>query len=182
MSPSEFRIRRGVTAAVLALSVCATAAACGSGGGADDDAPADPPGVVSGAAAEAAGAAIDACALVSADQITSLMGTPTVGEAVGEPETPSCIWENADTLEVVSVDIGKPGTAPNGTLPPGPPGSLDPATPGPDGMRFLGSGVVEFPAAKRANTVQVAVNTLRGDDADNAALDLARQIGSQLNG
>ncbi|PRC52896.1 hypothetical protein C6A85_56590, partial [Mycobacterium sp. ITM-2017-0098] len=66
MSPSEFRIRRGITAAVLALSVCAAPAACGSGDSSDEAAPPTPSGV-SGAAAEAAGAAIDACTLVSAD-------------------------------------------------------------------------------------------------------------------
>lgn len=182
MSPSEFRIRRGVAAAVLALSVCATAAACGAGDGADGAAPSGSSGP-SGAAAEAAGAAIDACALVPADQITSLMGTPTVGEPTGDnPETPGCIWENTETFESVSVEIGNPGTAANGVLPSAQQGSPDPTTPGPDGMRFLGNGVVEFPAAKRANIVQVAVNTLRGDDADNAAVDLARQISSQLDG
>lgn len=180
MSRSEFRIRRGGTTAVLAVSVCVAASACGSGGKADDAAPS---GVVSGTAAEVAGAAIDACALIPAEQITALMGTPTVGEATGDnPESPGCIWENTDTFESVSVEIGNPDTAANGTLAPPQPGSLDPATPGPDGMRIVGSGVVEFPAAKRANTVQVAVNTLRGDDADKAALDLARQISSQLNG
>ncbi|PRC48113.1 hypothetical protein C6A85_81495, partial [Mycobacterium sp. ITM-2017-0098] len=157
-------------------------AACGSGDSSDEAAPPTPSGV-SGAAAEAAGAAIDACTLVSADQITALMGTPTVGEPTGDnPEMPGCIWENPETFESVSVEIGNPGTAANGTLPPTEPGMSDPTTPGPDGMRFLGSGVVEFPAAKRASTVQVAVNTLRGEDADDAAVDLARQISAQLNG
>ena len=46
-------------------------------------------------------------------------------------------------------------------------------------MRFLSSGMVEFPAGGRSNTV-VAVLALIGPDADNAAVDLARKIGSQL--
>jgi hypothetical protein len=111
------------------------------------------------------------------------MGTPTVGEATGDnPEMPGCIWENIDTFESVSVEIGGPNTAIDGTLPPPDTAFGEPARPGPDGMRFVGNGVVEFPADERSNTVQVAVNTLRGEDADNAAVDLARQIGSQLDG
>jgi hypothetical protein len=47
-------------------------------------------------------------------------------------------------------------------------------------MRLLASGMVEFPAAGRDNTVQVAVLSLMGQDADNAAVDLARKIGPQL--
>lgn len=179
MNPSEFRIRRGVTAAILALSVCAAGAACGSEGGSDDSASS------SGAASAAITPAgtIDACALIPAERITALMGTSIVGEATGDnPEMPGCIWENVDTFESVSVEIGNPDTAINGTLPPIEAGFPDPTTPGPDGMRFLGSGVVEFAADKRSNTVQVAVNTLRGEDADNAAVDLARSISSQLNG
>lgn len=53
---------------------------------------------------------------------------------------------------------------------------------GPDGMRFLGSGSVEFAADKRSNTVQVAVLSMLGEQANNAAVDLARQISAQLNG
>ena len=93
---------------------------------------------------------------------------------------PGCTWENRDTYESVTVEIGNPGTAVNGTLPPPEPGFPDVGTPGPDGMRFLASGMVEFPAGGRSNTVQVAVLALMGQDADNAAVDLARKIGSQL--
>ena len=78
------------------------------------------------------------------------------------------------------MEIGNPGTAVNGTLPPPEPGFPEVGTLGPDGMRFLASGMVEFPAGGRSNTVQVAVLPLMGQDADNAAVDLARKIGSQL--
>lgn len=47
-------------------------------------------------------------------------------------------------------------------------------------MRILASGMVEFPAGGRSNTVQVAVLELLGPDADNAAIDLARKVASQL--
>lgn len=93
---------------------------------------------------------------------------------------PACTWENRDTYESVTVEIGNPGTAVNGTLAPPEPGFPEVGTPGPDGMRFLGSGMVEFPAGGRSNTVQIAVLALLGPDADNAAVDLARKIGSQL--
>ncbi len=111
------------------------------------------------------------------------MGAPVEGRPTGtDPDMPGCIWENPQTYESVSVEIGKPDTAINGTLPPPEPGFPDPATPGPDGMRFLGSGSVEFAAAKRSNTVQVAVLNMLGQAADDAAVDLARKISSQLNG
>lgn len=133
-------------------------------------------------AAQATGSAIDACTLISADDIAKLLGKPIDGKATGtDPEMPGCIWENPDNYESVSVEIGNPGTAGNGTLPPPEPGFPDVGTPGPDGMRFLGSGVVEFPAGGRSNTVQVAVLSLLGEAADNAAVDLARKIGPQLS-
>lgn len=132
-------------------------------------------------AAPAAETAIDACTLVSADDITKLLGAPVEGRPLGnDPEMPACTWENQETYESVTVEIGNPGTVVNGTLPPPEPGFPDVGTPGPDGMRFLGSGMVEFPAGGRSNTVQVAVLALLGPDADNAAVDLARKIGPQL--
>jgi hypothetical protein len=129
----------------------------------------------------AAGSAIDACKLVSADDIAKLLGKPVEGRAIGgSPDAPACTWENRETYESVTLEIGKPGTAANGTLAPPDPGLGDVGTPGPDGMRYLASGMVEFPAGGRANTVQVAVLALLGPDADNAAVDLARKIGPQL--
>ena len=85
-----------------------------------------------------------------------------------------------DTYESVTLEIGNPGTAINGTLPPPEPGFPEVGTPGPDGMRFLGTGMIEFPAGGRSNTVQVAVLNLLGEAADNAAIDLARKVGPQL--
>ena len=128
----------------------------------------------------AAGTPLDACKLVSADDIAKLLGKPVEGRPIGGPDTPACTWENRDTYESVTVEIGNPGTAVNGTLPPPEPGFPEVGTPGPDGMRFLATGMVEFPAAGRSNTVQVAVLALLGPDADNAAVDLARKIGPQL--
>ncbi len=185
MNTGEFRIHHGLAAAVLALSVCAAGVACGSGdssGGSAASSEAPAAGETS-AAADAPAAPIDACSLISSDQIATLVGAMVEGKPTGtDPDMPGCIWENPQTYESVSVEIGNPDTAINGTLPPPEPGFPDPATPGPDGMRFLGSGSVEFAAAKRSNTVQVAVLSMLGEAADNTAVDLARQISSQLNG
>jgi hypothetical protein len=89
-----------------------------------------------------------------------------------------CKWENPTTYESVSLEISNPGTAPNNVLPP-----VDPAfsfTPGPDGMRFIGSGQVEFAAGNRSNTVQVAVTKMSADEANAAAVDLARKVGPKV--
>ena len=185
MNLREFRIPRGVAAAVLVLSGCAAGAACGSGDGASGSAASSdaPEAGETSAVADAPAAPIDACTLIDADQVATLLGAPVEGRPTGtDPDMPGCIWENPQTYESVSVEIGKSDTAIDGTLPPPEPGFPDPTTPGPDGMRFLGSGSVEFAAAKRSNTVQVAVLSMLAEEADHAAVDLARQISSQLNG
>jgi hypothetical protein len=155
------------TVAVVVLTTAVALAGCGKS---DDKSPAS--GSSQSSAAPAA-AGIDACKLISAEDITKLLGKPIDGKPLGaDPEMPACTWENRDTYESVTVEIGNPGTAINGTL--------APPEPGPDGMRFLASGMVEFPAGGRSNTVQVAVLALMGQDADNAAVDLAHKIGGQL--
>jgi hypothetical protein len=163
-----------VTVALL-LATAVALAGCGK---ADDKSPTSESSQ-SSAAPTASG--IDACTLISADDITKLLGKPVEGKPLGaDPEMPACTWENRDTYESVTVEIGNPGTAINGTLAPPEPGFPEVGTPGPDGMRFLASGMVEFPAGGRSNTVQVAVLALMGQDADNAAVDLAHKIGARL--
>jgi hypothetical protein len=76
--------------------------------------------------------------------------------------------------------ISNPGTALDNKLPPAEPGFPDPTTPGPDGMRYLGGGGVEFAAGDRVNTVQVAVLRMSPDDANAAAVKLAREIAPQV--
>ena len=43
-------------------------------------------------------------------------------------------------------------------------------------MRYLGSGAVEFAAGDRTNTVQVAVLRMSADQANAAAVNLARKV------
>jgi hypothetical protein len=128
-------------------------------------------------------AAIDACALIPADDITRLLGVPVAGKSTStDPKfPPGCMWENPDNYESVSLEIGNPGTASGDTLPEPEAGFPDVTTPGPDGMRFLGPGSLEFAAGGRSNTVQVAVlSMLSGEKANDAAVELARKVGPQL--
>ena len=165
----------------FAIAVLATGLAVAGCG--DEKTPAageSPQSSAASTGAPAAGA-IDACKLISADDIAKLLGKPIEGKPLGaDPEMPACTWENRDTYESVTLEIGNPGTAVNGTLPPPEPGFPEVGTPGPDGMRFLGTGMIEFPAGGRSNTVQIAVLNLLGEAADNAAIDLARKVGPQL--
>src|SRR4051812_37113679 len=121
MTTSEFRIHRSFAAAVLALSVGAFCAACGSGGSSGDPASSGAATSVGDApaAGEASAAAIDACGLIPAEKITALLGVPIDGKPTGSnPDMPGCIWENPANSESVSLEIGNPDTAINGTLPP----------------------------------------------------------------
>jgi hypothetical protein len=71
---------------------------------------------IGGKPAEGASEAIDACKLISADDFTKLLGKPIEGESTGaDPEMPACTWENRDTYESVTLEIGNRGTAVNGT-------------------------------------------------------------------
>lgn len=137
----------------------------------------------SAASSESESATLDACALIDAEDITKLLGVPVAGKPTStDPKfPPGCIWENPANLESVSLELGDPGTAGGNTLPAPESGFPDLSTPGPDGMRFLGPGSVEFAAGGRSNTVQVAVlSMLSGEQADDAAVELARKIGPKI--
>lgn len=122
-------------------------------------------------------AAIDVCALLSPEDVSAVLGTIVDGA----PSDSRCVWENPDNLESVSVEIGSPDTAANGTLRPPEPGLEGMYTPGPDGMRFTAAGSIEFVAGGRSNSVQVAVLSMIIDGtANGAAVDLARKIAPQI--
>jgi hypothetical protein len=161
---------------VLAVLGCGLVG-CGSNGSAHD--PSQPQ-----SAGESVGAAaLDACALIDAADITKLLGVPVTGRPTStDPKfPPGCMWENPANSESISLEIGNPDTASGDTLPAPEAGFPDVTTPGPDGMRFLGPGSVEFAAGGRSNTVQVAVlSMLGGEQANDAAVELARKVGPQL--
>ena len=161
-------------------AACCAAAGC-SGSGSDSATPSIAPGTATASDSSGDTAAIDACSLLAAEDISALLGGAVEGKSTTtDPRLPGCIWENPATYESVSVEIGNSNTAVNGTLPPPEPGFPEVGTPGPDGMRFLGPGLVEFAAGGRSNTVQVAVLSMAGDEANAAAVELARKIGPQL--
>jgi hypothetical protein len=188
------RPARGRMPSLLVVAVvCGVVTACGSnasstGAANESRAQSAASSLESGAgtpdAVESDGAAaLDACALIDAADITKLLGVPVVGKPTStDPKfPPGCMWENPENYESVSLEIGNPGTASGDTLPAPEAGFPDLTTPGPDGMRFLGPGSVEFPAGGRSNTVQVAVlSMLSGEQANDAAVELARKIGPQL--
>lgn len=156
---------RGLVGAVLASSY--VVAGCHSQSGPTGAAPAK----------THAATPIDACSMLSPQDISALLGTAVPGKSTNkDPEMGNCSWENPTTLESVSIEIGNPGTALNNTLRPPEAGFPDATTPGPDGMRLMGGGGVEFAAGNRSNTVQVAVLRLSPEQANSAAIDLARKI------
>ena len=164
-------------------AACCAAAGCGADGGSDSATASRSPGTSAASDVSGSATAIDACALVSAEEISALLGVVVEGSSTtADPELAGCIWENPSSYESISVAIGNSNTAVNNTLPPPEPGFPEVGTPGPDGMRFLGNGLVEFAAGGRSNTVQVAVMSMAGDEANAAAVELARKIGPQLPG
>ncbi|WP_425172374.1 hypothetical protein [Mycobacterium sp.] len=169
-------MRRLVVAAAL---LCCAAAGCQSQSGSSTSGSAGP---APGSQAAHTAKPIDVCSMLSPQDISAVLGVTVQGKSTGkDPEMGACAWENPSTQESVSVEISNPGTARNNVLPSAEPGFPDPTTPGPDGMRYMGGGgTVEFAAGDRSNTVQVAVLSLSADQANSAAIDLARKIAPQV--
>ncbi len=171
-TPARFIV---LTAWCIAFAGCGSQVHSGDSGAAGEDASQAVP------AGNPTATAIDACSLLSAEDVSALLGVMVEGKSTTtDPRLPGCLWENPENYESVSLEIGNSRTAVNNTLPPPEPGFPDVGTPGPDGMRFLGSGLVEFAAGGRSNTVQVAVLALSGDEADDAAVELARKVAPQI--
>jgi hypothetical protein len=178
---------RTLSPVVLIAAVCIGIAGCGS----SESAPAAGTAAYSSAsaAAEAQQAgdtadAVDACALVSKEEVATLIGATVDGVANGSGGRSACVWENPDTYESVTVDIGAPDTALDNTLPPlGEPGMPElESTPGPDGTRIF-AGAVEFAAGNRYNSVQVATPvTMSSDQSIAAAVELIGKIKPKIPG
>jgi len=174
---------------VLIAAVCLSSVGCSSGSPSavtpEGDGAAAMSAAESSAAAGSAGAAadaVDACALVSTDEVAELIGVAVDGVPSGQGARTACVWENPDTYESVTVDIGAPDTAIDNTLPPlGEPGFPEiESTPGPEGTRVL-AGAVEFAAGNRYNSVQVATPvSMSPDESIAAAVELIQTIKPQL--
>jgi hypothetical protein len=174
--------RGRLSRALTSTAICLAIASCGS----ESDSSSGNAGSAGGSdgtvAKNESAPPIDACSLISAEDIAALLGTTVEGKSTStDPERPECLWENAENYESITLDIGEPGSARNNTLRPPEPGFPEVGTSGPDGMRFLGSGMVQFPAGERDNLVQVAVLSMLGDDANNAAVELARKVTPQIS-
>lgn len=166
-------VTREFAGVALVCVVSAATAACHAGGQPTSAAT----GVVTPAPAAHHSQPIDACSMLSPQDISALLGSAVPGTSTGRnPDMGDCTWENPSTLESVSVEIGNSGTARDDVLPAPEPGVPDVSTPGPEGMRYMGGGSVEFAAGTRINSVQVAVLRLSGDQANSAAVQLARKI------
>jgi hypothetical protein len=114
---------------------------------------------------EVATDAVDACGLLSAEDVDAVIGVPFDGVPSGVGARSVCVWQNPDTGESVTVEIGAPDSAR-----------------GPDSTRVVG-GAVEFSAGGRHNSVRVT--TPAGDSAEEsvaAAARLAERIRPQLPG
>lgn len=149
--------------------------ACGS----DDSGSAQPSSASGGASDSVEGKAIDACALLNADDVAKVIGARVDGRSgSSDPSSPVCVWENPSTYTSVSVTVGAPGTAPDDALPPLAPG-FD-VREGPDGIRFPLAGMAEFAADSRLSNVQVAVPSLPADQVDAAAVDFAQKVRAGL--
>ena len=174
--------RRRLAAVLVFTAACCGLVGCGSTDESGDENLSAPTGSQEITVPAAVANAIDACSLLSAGDVSTLLGTSVEGKPTGtDPSLAGCIWEHPTSYESVSVEIGAPNTAANNTLPPPEPGFPEVGTPGPDGMRFLGNGLVEFAAAGRSNTVQIAVLSMSGDAANAAAVELANKVGPQLS-
>ena len=169
----------GIRKGAIAVALCCAAASCqshiapstGSGRSASDS---------SGSTASAPAKALDACSMVSAQDITALLGATVPGKPTPDLTMSACSWENTTTDESVTLKIGRPDSAPGNALPAPLPG-FPQGTPGPDGTRVMGLGVVEFPSGNRKNTVQVAVVRMSEDQRNTAAADLAKKIAPQIS-
>lgn len=140
---SPHRLLVGLATALLV----ATASACAP------DSPTQPSDSGDQPAGSASQPAVDACTLLTADEVTPIIGTHDgggPGAGVGESV---CVWENPDTYHSVTVSIGGAGTAASGELPAE--SAYGETEPGPDGIRFAPGGIAEFIVGDRASEVQV---------------------------
>jgi hypothetical protein len=173
------RLAWTVVAVLLALAGCSSTV---TGSAAPEGAlPADASAIASAEnrAGGATGAgAVEACALLSAADVT-----PLVGNGVsGRPNPVSgdggkCTWENQDDYHSVTVEVGASGSAPGGALPKWDP-SIGPERPLPDGMRSWSGGQVEFVAGDRDCFLQVATTGAATDE--QKAVELAGKVRAQL--
>lgn len=112
-------------------------------------------------AQEQADPKIDACMLLTDDEITEITGPHSGGKrsvAVGDPEPDGswCSYENPETYHSVTIRISDDDTAPGGRLPEI--SDYGTTEPGPDGIRLASGGIAEFALGNRLCDVQVVTD------------------------
>ena len=164
------RVRSGVLAVLLLGAAVSGVAACGTPAG-QVPATQGAPGPLSEAPAvgSATSRSIDGCSLLTAGEVSALIGTNDGGKPTGlDTGGGGCTWQNDDNYYSVTVEVGSSGTAPNGTIPAWEP-ALGPERKVGDGMRDINGGI-EFAAGDRDCIVQVASNKSDADRASALAL------------
>ncbi|MCO1658599.1 DUF3558 family protein [Pseudonocardia humida] len=122
---------------------------------------------------------LDVCALLPAAEVEALLGPGVTGVPNDGINGNVCAWENPDTYNSVTLEIGRPGTAAGGQLPPwdatvGEERSLG------DGMREGPGGGVQFVAGDRDCFLQVVTEDLGGSEDEATAIELAQQVRGTL--
>jgi hypothetical protein len=149
---------------VLAAALLLSATACGSTPPADPATGAPQPtvGTDQGGTEQGADAQpIDACQLLTDDEVTPIIGEHDGGGPSAGVGESVCSWENPETYHSVTVSIGSWGTAASGQLPDE--SAYGPTEPGPDGIRFAPGGVAEFVVGDRASQLQITTRDLDRD-------------------
>jgi hypothetical protein len=169
----------GFAVAALLLAGCSTTV---TGGTPSPESKNQPAAAGSAGGTEAgAGPAIDVCSFFTSDDVARLIGSSPAGKAQSTPGGgSSCTWQDTDTYSSLTVDIGDPDTAINGTLPAWDP-ALGPERTLPGGMRDI-NGSVEFVCGgTRLCSVQV-VKEIQGDADQKTAIGLVDTIRAKVGG
>lgn len=159
-------------------------AACGS----DDD---DGPGGADDGGAEASapddddaddddGASIDACSLLSEDEVADVLGAPaTSGPGTG-PGASVCTWSD-DAGRTITISVGSPRTAPGNEFDPARVNGLGTAeeVASLGGAFYVGIGTVAFASGDRLHMVQVATGATAEEDRA-AAEELAPLVDDRI--
>ncbi len=161
--------RRWALVTTLTLASALALSACGSDETPGADTPAGGGPAVPGVSdvpdlpdLPAGGTTIDACSLLTAEEVTPVIGPNDGGAPDGGIGDSSCSWENEETAHSITLRVGSAGTAASGALPAE--SDYGPTEPGPDGIRFAPGNVAEFVIGDRACEIQVVTSVT--DDAD----------------
>jgi hypothetical protein len=166
---------RAVLMAGSALIAILIAGGCGEADSAAPTLPLD-------ATTSPTASAIDACSLLTDDEVSQVLGGPVIGSGpTFGPGESLCEWE-IDGNWSVTVSVGSPGTAPENRFDPLTVLYLDIADPVStlDGAYHVGLGIIAFAVDERLNTIQV-VSPAGQDASRSGAETLAPLVAQRLS-